>query len=826
MSPGKTTTKKRPAAGNRKTSPAGKGGPARRPAAAKRSKSGPARRSPSAKARDEGGKLLIVESPTKARTLNRILGRGFTVLSSQGHVVDLPQKSLAVDVDDGFALENVVIPAKKKILAGLVQAAQGKETVFLATDPDREGEAIAHFVQEALAVPEERVFRVLFHEITREGIEKALASPGKVNRRLVDAQQARRAIDRLAGYKLSRLLWDKVWRGLSGGRVQSVALRLVADREREIWAHRAEDYWVLTASLGTDAPPSFHARLGTREGKKLRILSQPEADAIAAELRSLPFRVAEVKTRRARRAPAPPFITSTLQQEAARKLGFTAKRTMAVAQQLYEGIPMGEMGTAGLITYMRTDSVRVSEEALAASRAQIRSRFGERHLPPQPRYYRNRKGAQDAHEAVRPSRCEITPDRAAPFLDRDQSRLYDLIYKRFLASQMADAEMDRTRVAVAAGPYGLTASGEVLLFPGFLSLYQEGRDEPARPRVNNEGEEDEGNGGETLPPLADGQELALLDLLSEKKTTQPPPRFNDASLVRELEEKGIGRPSTYAAILDTLQRRSYVEKKERRFHPTELGLAVSDLLVEGFPENIMDAGFTARMEEELDEVEEGNRSYRDTLADFWEPFSRTLAAADERLAAVKGGIATSLACPTCGKALLMRFSFRAGVFAGAFLGCSAYPDCPFTSNLARDEHGEVHIAEKPPQELREERCPQCRAQMMTATGRFGRYLRCSTPACKGTRPYPTGVACPLPGCGGNLVEKRSRFGFWYPCDNYPSCTYSVRNTPVARPCPSCGFPLLTRREGKRGVFLTCPKCRERMSGEAPATSSEGDVPGG
>jgi DNA topoisomerase-1 len=326
-----------------------------------------------------------------------------------------------------------------------------------------------------------------------------------------------------------------------------------------------------------------------------------------------------------------------------------------------------------------------------------------------------------------------------------------------------------------------------------------------------------------LPPLTQGQPLSLIDIAEDKKTTQPPPRYNDASLVRELEEKGIGRPSTYAAILDTIQKRGYAEKRERRFFPSELGLAVSDLLVEGFPDNIMDAGFTARMEDELDEVEEGNRSYQQTLRDFWDPFARALAEAEHNLAAVKGGIATGIACPRCGKPVLIRFSFRAGAFAGSFLGCSAYPGCPFTSNLARDERGGVRIAEKPPQEVREERCPQCQAQMMTAAGRFGRYLRCSAPDCKGTRPYPTGVACPLPGCGGNLVEKRSRFGFWYPCDNYPSCTYSVRNMPVARPCPSCAFPLRTRREGKRGVSLTCPRCRERMMEESPEAPAAGDA---
>ncbi len=778
-----------------------------------------------------GGALVVVESPTKAKTIGRILGAGYTVLSSQGHVVDLPRKELGVDPENGFAANWQPIPEKKKILDQIVKAAKGSARVFLATDPDREGEAIAHFIAQRLPTPPEEVFRILFHEITREGIAGALGRPGKVNTRLVEAQQARRAIDRLAGYKLSRLLWDKVWRSLSGGRVQSVALRLVVDREREIWAHRPEDYWVITAALAAGEPPVFHARLATRDGEKLRITNQAEADRTAAELRSLPFTASEVRVRPGKRSPAPPFITSTLQQEASRKLGYTAKRTMALAQQLYEGIPMGELGTTGLITYMRTDSVRVAEEAVEKARGEIRARFGERHLPPQMRTYKNRKGAQDAHEAIRPSRPDLTPERVAPFLDRDQLRLYELVYRRFLASQMADAELSRTRVKVTAGPYGLNASGDRLLFPGFLSLYQEGKDEGSRPPPNAEnGEAEEEDGTEDLPPLESGQSLTLRELASDKKTTQPPPRYNDASLVRELEEKGIGRPSTYATILDTIVKRGYVEKKERRYHPSELGLAVSDLLVQGFPDNVMDTGFTARMEDELDGVEEGTQSYERTLEDFYAPFSRALTRADKELAVVKAGLPTGMDCPTCGKELLIRFSFRAGSFAGAFLGCSAYPECKFTSNFARDEQGRLRITERPPQELREERCPTCEARMVAAEGRYGRYLRCSTVDCKGVRAYPTGVPCPE--CGGNLVEKRSRFGYWYPCDGYPDCRFSVRNFPLARPCPECGYPLVTRREGKRGASLTCPSCKHRAmeedrnsGGEAGGEPAEGKPPG-
>lgn len=741
--------------------------------------------------------LIIVESPTKARTIERILGGDYQVLSSNGHVIDLPKKELAVDPEKGFALKNRVIPSKRKVLSQISKAAKDSDRILMATDPDREGEAIAYLLAQHLKLPEDKIYRILFHEITRNGILKALETPGKPDHLRFEAQQARRAIDRLVGYKLSPVLWEKIKRGLSAGRVQSVALRLICEREKAILAFKPEDYWLIFSHLEGDGPPPLKARLVEADGRKVdgkghRINREDDAEEISGRLKKERHTVADIKVKEARRSSSPPFITSTLQQEAARKLRFTAKRTMMVAQQLYEGVSLGELGTTGLITYMRTDSVRVSPEAVNRGREEIRDRFGPDYLPEKAKAYRNRKGAQDAHEAIRPTRPELGPDKAAPFLDRDQKRLYELIYKRFLASQMADARLERTSVRIEAGPFILTASGLRVLFNGFTVLYEEGKD-------------DENNGEPVLPALSLGQELKLVNVEVEKKTTQPPPRYTEATLVKDLEEKGIGRPSTYAAILDTIQKRNYANKEQRRFFPTALGMGVSDFLVDRFP-RLVDVQFTARMEDELDHIEEGKKTYQEMLETFYDPFITELEREKEVGERHVWG-QTEIDCPECGSHKLLVRTGR----TGEFLGCSGYPDCKFTSNFKRNPDGSIQPVEE---EQRDERCPECDNPMVVRQSRTGPFLGCSRyPDCRGTLPLSTGVPCPEEGCNGELVVKRSKKGrTFYGCSRFPNCRYAVWDEPVNQACPVCESPIMTSKSIKGEDYLVCPRkeCGHRL----------------
>ncbi|MEE8319554.1 MAG: type I DNA topoisomerase, partial [bacterium] len=737
--------------------------------------------------------LIIVESPTKARTIERILGKDYSVVSSNGHIIDLPKKELAVDVDDDFSLKNRVIPSKRKALSAISKAAKNADRILMATDPDREGEAIAYLLAEHLKLPEDKVFRVLFHEITKKGILQALENPGKPDNLKFEAQQSRRAIDRLVGYKLSPLLWKKIKRGLSAGRVQSVALRLICEREREIRAFVPEDYWHVYSHLEGDTPPIFRVRLATENGKKIRITDEELAFSIRDQLPREAFHVEDVKIKKANKRPSPPFITSTLQQEAARKLGFTAKKTMVIAQQLYEGVNLGKMGTTGLITYMRTDSVRVSADAVGKARDEIVKRFGSDHVPTSPRLYKNRKGAQDAHEAVRPSNPELDPDSVSTFLEKDQNRLYDLIYKRFIASQMSDAILEKTRVDVKAGPYGLTASGQRVLFTGFTALYEEGKDEDP----DNEA---------SLPKLEKGQVLTLREVEVEKKTTKPPPRYMEATLVRELEEKGIGRPSTYASILDTIQKRNYVIKDKRRFAPTALGMAVNDYLVLKFP-RLVDFKFTAQMEDELDSIQEGEKTYKNMLDEFYSPFSKELDEAEKDKERFSWGH-TDLKCPDCPNGSLV---IRTGRM-GEFLACSNYPDCKFTSNFVTQEDGSIEPVKE---QEREELCPECGSPMVLRQGRSGPFLGCSRyPDCKGTLPLSTGVSCPEEGCSGELIHKRSKKGrTFFGCSSFPDCRYAVWDDPVSVKCPQCGFSIMTRKVQRAGPVLVCPvkDCGHRIS---------------
>jgi len=743
--------------------------------------------------------LIIVESPTKAKTIGRILGKEYDVLSSNGHVIDLPKKELGVDTQHGFILKNQAIPSKKKTLGEISKASRNAGKILLATDPDREGEAIACLLNQYLKVSEDRVFRVLFHEITRNAVHEALKNPGKLDDGKFQAQQARRAIDRLVGYGLSPVLWKKIKRGLSAGRVQSVALRLVCEREREIQAFVPEDFWYVHSILESGSPPSFRARVVSADNgktvfKNARIPDEDSARAVMSLLSESQHTVSDLAVKKQTRSPFPPFITSTLQQEAARKLRFTAKKTMMIAQQLYEGVSLGKRGTMGLITYMRTDSVRVSDQAVRTAREQILSEFGKEYLPSSPRIYRNRKGAQDAHEAIRPSQPDLSPGEAAAFLEKDQARLYELIFKRFISSQMTDMVLEKTSVQIQAGPVALAASGQRVLFPGFTALYMESRD-------------DSENGEPDLPPLSKGQTLTLLDVDLEKKTTQPPPRFTEATLVKTLEEKGIGRPSTYAAILDTIRKRNYVIMNEkRRFLPTALGLGVNDYLVSRFP-RLLDIGFTAGMEDQLDLIEEGRRKYLEVLEAFHSPFLSELCAAESEKKGQFSWGETDISCPDCGRPLQIKSSGK----TGEFLACSGYPDCRFTSDFERDEEGKIHLSGS---SERPEKCPECQSPMTLKQGPTGPFLGCTRyPECKGTRPFSTGIPCPMEGCEGELVVRKTRRGkIFYGCSAYPGCRFALWDEPVGHRCPDCGFPVMTRPKTRKGEVLVCAdkNCAKRI----------------
>ncbi len=757
-------------------------------------------------------KLLIVESPAKARTIGKILGSGFAVKASVGHVRDLPKSSLGVDEAAGFEPQYEILPAKEKIVGDLRRAAAAATEVYLATDPDREGEAICWHIAEVLRDLERPMHRVEFHEITRRAVTDALEHTRAVDMDRVNAQQARRVIDRLMGYRLSPLLWQKVKRGLSAGRVQSVALKMICDREAEIDAFVAEEYWLVDALAAASQPPEFRLRLTRREGRKWRPGSAVEAEAARAVMEGGPLAIAKVTRKTATQSPKPPFITSHLQQEAARRLRLPVRRTMQIAQRLYEGVDLGARGRIGLITYMRTDSFRVSEESVAAARALIVERWGEAAVPAAPNRYRNRSTAQDAHEAIRPADVGLTPEQAAPHLEPEELRLYRLIWERFVASQMHRATFDVTQVDAAAGEYGLSATGRVLRDPGFLRLWQDGED---------------GDGGSeatvALPPgLEDGAALACRSVQLEQKFTQPPPRFTESSLVKALEENGIGRPSTYASILQTLSSRDYVVRDKGSFHPSDLGKVVTRLLTGAFAD-LIDEAYTARLEGDLDRVAEGAEDWRALVSRFAASFQHDLDSARDTMEQVKGkGLATDELCPECGSPLVMKF----GRF-GSFLACSAYPTCSYTRDTAAAAGGsEETTADEAP------RCPECEAEMVQKRSRFGPFWACSRyPECRGTRriggapaakPEPTGVACPRPDCDGEICARRSRRGrTFYGCSRYPKCDFTMWDPPAAVPCSECGLAVMGLKDTKRrGRELVCPnkECGHRMP--APESGDE------
>jgi DNA topoisomerase-1 len=731
------------------------------------------------------GPLVVVESPAKVKTIQKYLDPGFVVKASLGHLKDLPSSKLGVDVRRNFAPQYVPVRAKAKTLEELKRAGRNASALYVATDPDREGEAIGWHVAQELALPADRVYRVMFNEITERAVKAAFRQPGRIDQKKVDAQQARRVLDRLVGYKISPLLWERVRRGLSAGRVQSVAVRLVCEREREIRAFVPQEYWSLHAHLAAAAPPEFVATLREKAGEKIVPSSEAETQAIIGELDREVFVVHSVDRGERRRNPAPPFITSTLQQDAARKLRFSASKTMMVAQQLYEGVDIGEGGPVGLITYMRTDSPRVAAEAQTAARDVIAARYGPDTLPDRPPFYRARKSAQEAHEAIRPSLLDRPPERLARHLGRDQLALYRLVWERFLASQMRAAVYDTLTVDVTAGPYRFRAQGSALRVPGFMAVYIEAPDESAPAP-----EEDAEVAG--LPPLEPGQRLRLVRLEPRQHFTQPPPRYTEASLVKELEEKGIGRPSTYAQILSTIQKRGYVQRDRGTLSPTELGETVTDLLVKAFPD-ILEVAFTAQMEESLDEIEEGDRKWVETVREFYGPFAKDLKQAGLEMEDLKKGKPTDETCPQCGEGKLLE---RWGRF-GRFLACERYPDCKYTRNP-----GDSAQAEPEPAGIN---CEKCGRPMIFKQGRFGRFIACSGyPECKTTKPITLGIPCPQPGCGGELTERRSKRGkTYFGCANFPTCRFVVWQRPVAQPCPKCGAPFLTQRGGRGKRFLAC-----------------------
>jgi DNA topoisomerase I len=735
--------------------------------------------------------LVIVESPAKAKTIEKILGKGYTVKASVGHVRDLPPKRLGVDLRDGFTPEYIVIRGKAKVLDELRASAKRAGKIYLAPDPDREGEAIAwHIAQELDGKKRDAIYRVLFNEITPRAITAAMRNPGRIDEDKVNAQQARRILDRLVGYQISPLLWRKVRRGLSAGRVQSVALRLICEREKEIDAFVPQEYWTVTVVLEGEQPPSFEAQLVKIGDTKAQIQTAEVAHAIAAQLRQAQFIVGEVKTRERRRQPPPPFITSRLQQEGANRLRFSARKTMTLAQSLYEGLSIGPDGVVGLITYMRTDSTRVSEDAQRETLEFINATYGQEYSPEKPNVYRSKKSAQDAHEAIRPTSTVRLPDQIHAYLDRDHHNLYQLIWARFVASQMRPAIFDVTTADIAASEFGLRASGSVLKFDGFLKVYTE--DRPA----TGGGDAEEADQNRALPPLQSGQVLRVIDVKPEQHFTQPPPRYTEASLVAELEKRGIGRPSTYATILSIIQDRDYVETKERKFYPTELGRLVSDLLVEHFPD-VMDIEFTAAMEDLLDQVEEGKRPWVGVLREFYEPFEKHLQAASQRMPSVKNMVEpTTEVCEKCGKPMVIRLGRY-----GKFLACSGYPECKATRPL-KAENTEANSIGAVTSEV----CEQCGSPMVVRKGRYGEFLACSAyPTCKVAKPMRLGVACPTAGCTGELVQRRTKRGrMFYGCNRYPDCQYTLWSKPVPMPCPECQSPFLVEQgSARKGKVLRC-----------------------
>ncbi|MBV9406455.1 MAG: type I DNA topoisomerase [Acidobacteriaceae bacterium] len=752
--------------------------------------------------------LVIVESPAKAKTIGKYLGKQYIVKASVGHIKDLPKKDLAVDVERDFTPRYEVIEGKKKLITELKQAAKTVESVYLAADPDREGEAICWHLQEELEPKKSgkpAIFRVMFNEITASAVKRAFDKPLAVNINLVEAQQARRVLDRLVGYKISPLLWDKVRRGLSAGRVQTVALRLIVEREREIRAFQKQEYWTIDVGLNAKKPPVLTARLHKRSEETPQIGNEEAANGIVADLDAASYVVRSVTTREKRRNPVPPFITSTLQQEASRKLRFSVKRTMMLAQGLYEGKEVGKEGSVGLITYMRTDSTRVSEDALAEVRGMVSERYGTEYLPGSPNVYKTKKDAQDAHEAIRPTSVLRTPESLEKSLAEDELKLYRLIWMRFVASQMMPAIFDQTTIDIGAKgksgvDYLFRATGSVLKFDGFLKVYEEGKDQK---------DEDDEDLKHKLPAVTEGEKLKFKEIRPEQHFTEPPPRYNEATLVKKLEADGVGRPSTYASILSTIQDREYVKKEGGKFIPTELGMVVTDLLLESF-NDLFDVKYTARMEEELDEIEDGKLEWRAAVGEFYGRFQKDLEHAARNMTDIKRmERPTDLVCEKCGKPMVIKWGKH-----GSFIACTGYPECTNTRELTVDlpDVDTANLGEQDEAEY----CENCGRPMVLKKGRFGQFYACSGyPDCKTTKQIggeqrkDVALEEKCPQCGNNLVQKYGRYGEFVACSNYPKCKY-VKQKTIGVPCPNCSEGEIVERRSKRGrTFYGCnryPEC--------------------
>jgi DNA topoisomerase-1 len=870
--------------------------------------------------------LVIVESPAKAKTINKYLGRNYMVKASYGHVMDLPKKTIGILLPGGengkkkrkskgkgkskatekkavkpvvVTSENIfeptyeVIPSKYKVIGDLQKAAHSAEAIYLAGDPDREGEAICAHLAEILGKPRKyakvtaaeatnsegeksaasakpekkqekaiktaapKIYRVMFNEITQKAIKAAFENPTQVNENLVDAQQARRVLDRLVGYKISPILWDKVRRGLSAGRVQTVALRLIVERELEIRAFVPKEYWTIHAMLAAGEPPAFEAKLIKHKGEDIEVANEAEAQRVLAAVERATWQVASVTQKEKRRFAPPPFTTSKLQQAGYNRLRFTAKRTMMLAQRLYEGVELGSEGSVALITYMRTDSVKVSADALAQVREHIGASYGEKYLPEKPNFYKSKKDAQEAHEAIRPTDVARTPESVKRFLDGDMFKLYQMIWQRFVASQMVPAVFDQTTIDVAANDYTFRATGSVQKFDGYLAAYQAVKEE-------EEKEDAEDAESRALPRVTEGEKLSLEKIHPEQHFTEPPPRYTEATLVKDLEEKGIGRPSTYAAIISTIVEREYVTKEQGRFTPMLLGEKVSALLVKAF-EDIFDVGFTARMEDELDEIEEGKLSWRTAVQEFWDRFEVDLEKAADAMDSYKAGIPTGLKCEKCGQGELLERISRHGFF----LGCSRYPECDFIRDLAEPGHADAEGDGKTeycdncgkemaikrgrfgtflactgypdckttrrlasgtrkalqPDVLLDEKCPTCGEQLLRRHGRFGEFIGCKNyPKCKYTRPITLGIKCPK--CNeGEFVRRgtakgRGRGRIFYGCSRYPDCDFTSPHEPINEPCPKCGAPFIVEKRTKHGNFRSCIKEGCDWEIEAPAPTAE------
>ena len=741
-----------------------------------------------------GGKksLLIVESPTKVKTLKKFVGRDFVIMASVGHLKDLPKSKLGVDVDNNFSPEYITIRGKGKILSDLKKEAKKANDIYLAPDPDREGEAIAyHIGNEVAKHTEGKIYRVMFNEITKSAVKEAIKNPTEVNINRFYAQQARRILDRLVGYKISPLLWKKVQPGLSAGRVQSVALRIVCDRENEIKAFKSEEYWTITLDVEGQVKPKFQSKLFKIDGNKAEIANQVSADEVVKNLKNAEFILDGLVKKERKRNPVAPFITSTLQQEASRKLNFSPKKTMMIAQRLYEGLPVGSRGTVGLITYMRTDSTKFSVEATEAIRDYIVNRYGDKFCPKEPNVYKSKKSAQEAHEAIRPTDVSIVPSEIKEYLEKDMFRLYELIWARSVSCQMVPAILDTTTFDIKAGKYLFRSNGSIVKFSGFMQVYVESGDDEAA-------EKDIKPGDKILPELSKGEKLKLLEIDPEQHFTQPPARFSEAMLVKKLEEEGVGRPSTYAAIISVIKDRAYVESEERRLAPTKLGYLVSDLLLEHFPK-FMTTKFTADMESQLDQIEFGETEWVKTLQSFYTPFKLDLDEAEKKIGDSEVE-ETDEICDKCSQPMIVKW----GRF-GKFMACSGYPDCKNTKQISKEGSDGKAVSEST---AVEGTCEKCQSSLVLKVGRFGKFIACSNyPDCKFTKPIDLGIKCPKDDCKGKIAARRSKKGrMFYGCTAYPNCDFVSWDKPVPEPCPKCNNAYTVEKWKKdEGTSIICPE---------------------